>query len=184
MAIGSTIARDDFNGPLPYPSLSTKTESKVTYMDNKKLAIIGALVVLALVAGALLGYILKETPAANAATDQNAVSAWRVGDHIYTMSSNGTPVDLKKGTTFLVALPENGGSTGYLWDITSMQGLDVLESWFVTGSQGLIGEPGTREWVIRAAWPGEQKFKATLKRSFEAATGDETTFVLTVNVVA
>jgi inhibitor of cysteine peptidase len=89
---------------------------------------------------------------------------------------------MKKCTSFLIALPENGGSTGYLWDITSTQGLDVLESFFVPGSMGLIGEPGTREWVITAAHPGEQKFKATLHRPFEALTGNESVFTLTINV--
>jgi inhibitor of cysteine peptidase len=153
-------------------------------LDNKKLAMIGTLFVLALVAGAILGYTFRGTPSANAATDTNEATNLHLGDHIYTMTANGTCVDLKKDTMFMIALPENGGSTGYLWDITSTQGLDVLESWFVPGSKGLIGEPGTREWVIRAAWPGEQKFKATLQRSFEAATGNESTFVLTVDVTA
>jgi inhibitor of cysteine peptidase len=164
--------------------LPSTNNAKVTYMDNKKLAMIGTLFVLALVAGAIIGYSIKEIPSANATTDQNASLNCQIGDHIYTISSNDTSVDLKKGTMFLVALPENGGSTGYLWDITSTQGLDVLESFFVPGSKGLIGEPGTHEWVIRAARPGEQKFKATLQRSFEAMTGNETTFVLTVNVIA
>lgn len=152
-------------------------------MDNKKLAMIGTLAVLTLVAGAILGYSLKVTPSAKAATDLPDVTSLHLGDHIYTMSANGSTVDLKRDTVFMVVLPENGGSTGYLWDITSTQGLDVLKSWFVPGSKGLIGEPGTREWVIRAAGSGEQKFKITLMRSFEAATGNESTFVLTVNVI-
>jgi hypothetical protein len=46
-----------------------------------------------------------------------------------------------------------------------------------------VGVPGTREWVIRASQTGEQKFKATLIRSFEAVTGNESSLVLTVNVV-
>jgi inhibitor of cysteine peptidase len=153
-------------------------------MDNKKLAMIGTLVVLALVVGAFLGYSLKGTLSASAETDPEEVTGLHLGDHIYTMSANNSTVDLKKDTMFMIALPENGGSTGYLWDITSTQGLDVLESWFVPGDKGLIGEPGIREWVICAARTGEQKFKATLHRPSEALTGNESTFVLNVNVVA
>lgn len=183
MPFGSTIARDIFKGGRSYSALSYNNRSKGDDMDNKKLVMIGTLIVLALVAGAILGYCLKGTPSANAATDPVETINLHLGDHIYTMSMNNSTIDLKKDTMFMIALPENGGSTGYLWDITSTQGLDVLESWFVPGSKGLVGEPGTREWIIRAARPGEQRFKATLHRSFEAVTDNESTFVLTVNVV-
>jgi predicted secreted protein len=154
-------------------------------MDNKKLAITVALVVLAFLAGTYLGYVIKEAPPANTASDDNASADAHEGDHIhiYNMSANGTTLDLKKDTMLLIALPENGGSTGYLWDITSTQGIGVMGSWFLPGGKGLIGEPGTREWMIKVSRPGEQKFKATLQRSFEAPSGNESTFVLTINVI-
>jgi predicted secreted protein len=153
-------------------------------MDNKKLALTVALVVLAFLAGTFLGYVVKGMPLANAASDERAVTDTYHGDHvhIYDMSANGTTLDLKKDTMLLIALPENGGSTGYLWDITSTQGIDVLGSWFLPGDKGLIGEPGIREWMIKVSRSGEQQFRATLQRSFEVASGDETTYVLTINV--
>jgi len=154
-------------------------------MDNKKLAITVALVVLAFLAGTFLGYVVKGMPLANAASDESASSDAYEGDHvhIYDMSANGTTLDLQKGTMLLIALPENGGSTGYLWDITSTQGIDVLGSWFLPGSKGLIGEPGTHEWMIKVSRSGEQTFKATLQRSFEAVYGNESAFVLKINVI-
>jgi hypothetical protein len=37
---------------------------------------------------------------------------------------------------------------------------------------------------LRVAWSGERMFMASLQRSFEAMTANESTLVLTVNVVA
>ncbi len=102
--------------------------------------------------------------------------------HVYNMSTNGTTVRMMKNTEFLIVLPENGGSTGYLWNITSTRGLDVPGSVYVPGEKGLIGEPGVRQWMIRASWAGEQKFKATLLRPFEEPAGNETVYMLTINV--
>jgi predicted secreted protein len=154
-------------------------------MDSKKLIIIMAIVVLAFLAGTFLGYVIKEMPLANAASDESASADAYEGNHVhvYGMSANGTTLDLKKDTMLLIALPENGGSTGYLWGITSTQGIDVPGSWFLPGDKGMIGEPGIREWMIKVSQPGEQQFRATLQRSFEAASGDETTYVLIINVI-
>ena len=150
-------------------------------MDNKTLTTLVVLVMIFLVAGFVAGYSLKA--AAEKGDQAPVVPDHEAHFHVYDMSSNGMTVNVTKGTEFMITLPENGGSTGYLWNITSTQGLDVLGSWFVPGEKGLTGEPGERQWMIRASRSGEQKFKATLLRPFEEPAGNGTVYQLIINVV-
>ncbi len=149
-------------------------------MNSKTLTTLVVLVAIALVAGFVAGYSLKAT--AEKTGPAPIVPNHEPHIHVYNMSSNGMTLNVTKGTGFMITLPENGGSTGYLWNITSTQGLDVLGSWFIPGEKGLIGEPGERQWMIRASWAGEQKFKATLLRPFEAPAGNESGYMMTINV--
>lgn len=156
-------------------------------MDNKNMAMVGALVVLALAAGVLLGCSLKSGTAIAESDDAVVIVPAEHYHHLYNMSANGTTISLAVNDTFIVALPENGGSTGYTWNITSTQGLDVLDSWFAPDDSSLIGAPGTRYWVIEASsWAAAapQEFIATLQRSWETPAGDETVFDLKISVTA
>jgi inhibitor of cysteine peptidase len=47
----------------------------------------------------------------------------------------------------------------------------------------MVGVGGTRTWVIVAKDPGDQKFSAVYKRSWEQVTGNETTYSVNIRVV-
>ncbi len=55
---------------------------------------------------------------------------------------------------------------------------DTYTSSDTTGK--LMGARGTRIWKIKATTPGEQKSNAVPMRSWEPATGNETSFSMTV----
>ena len=147
-------------------------------MFNVKLvAMIVVFMLAAFCCGLAVGFVLQ--PSAAAADD---VGNATISLPIYDVACNNTAVSLPLNSEFIVSLPENGGSTGYVWDPIQTQGLDLLESKFIPSDTGMMGAPGTREFKLRASWAGEQHFKATLHRSWENLTGTEDVFTLTINV--
>ena len=146
-------------------------------MDIKTIAMILIFMLTAFSCGIVVGHFLPLASSTSviAAEGSNLVP-------MYDQSFNGMAVNTSLSSNFVICLPENGGSTGFLWDPTSTQGLDLLESKYIPGNKSLIGGHGTRQWLFRASWPGEQHFKATLHRSWENLTGTEETFNITINV--
>lgn len=146
-------------------------------IDIKIIALILIFMLTAFGCGIVVGYFI---PTASS-TSVNADDGSRLVP-IYDQNYDGMAVNASINSRFIVSLPENGGSTGFLWDPTSTQGLDLLESKFIPGNKSMIGGQGTRQWLFRASRPGEQHVKATLHRSWENLTGTEETFGLTINV--
>ncbi|MCX6699159.1 MAG: PKD domain-containing protein [Methanomicrobiales archaeon] len=101
--------------------------------------------------------------------------------YIFTETDNNTTVSLKKGSTLLLKLGENGGSTGYLWVLTTTSGLNVIDDSFVS-SGTCDGCGGTRIWEMNAGTTGQQQIVAVSKQSWMPTTGQEKTFLLTINV--
>ncbi len=102
----------------------------------------------------------------------------------FTEADDKTTGDVAQGTKFAVQLKENP-TTGYEWNATVSKGLAIISSDFTEGAHaaGMVGVGGTRTWIIQANDLGAQSFNAIYKRSWEATTGNETAYSLTVNVV-
>jgi inhibitor of cysteine peptidase len=47
----------------------------------------------------------------------------------------------------------------------------------------MVGLGGTRTWIIIAKDPGNQKFSASYRRSWEPVTGNETAYSVNIRVV-
>lgn len=101
----------------------------------------------------------------------------------YNQSDNNKTVSAKIGDKFTVTLDENP-STGYLWYMNVTGGLTIVNDTYLPPNTTLVGAPGLHVWQIEAAGAGDQKFNATYKRLQEPTIGNETTYVLNVNVTA
>ncbi|WP_321508036.1 protease inhibitor I42 family protein [uncultured Methanoregula sp.] len=101
-----------------------------------------------------------------------------------TQADNGRTSDIAQGTRFAVELAENP-TTGFMWNATVSPGLVIQSSDFSQdpASKGLVGAGGTRTWVIVAKDQGLQKFSATYMRSWEPVTGNETAYLVNIQVI-
>jgi putative hemolysin/predicted secreted protein len=102
----------------------------------------------------------------------------------FTEADNGKTKDITQGTKLAVALKENP-TTGFQWNATLSKGLELVSDNFQTDShaEGMVGVGGTRTWVILAKDTGDQKFSAVYRRSWEAVTGSENAFNVTIKTV-
>lgn len=101
--------------------------------------------------------------------------------HIFTEADNNATVSMEKGSTILLKLGENAGSTGYRWELSTTPGLKVTGNSFVS-SGTCDGCGGIRIWEMIADSTGQQQIVAVSKRSWEPTTGQERTFRMTINV--
>ncbi|WP_424359071.1 protease inhibitor I42 family protein [Methanocella sp. MCL-LM] len=147
-------------------------------MSNIKiLAIVAVFSLAAFCCGVAAGFAIQPSTVVSGIEDNPTIPL-----PIYDLACNNSTVYLPLSSEFIISLPENGGSTGYTWDPTSTQGIDLLESTFIPSDITVIGAPGTREFLLKASWAGEQHFKATLHRQCENLTGSEEVFTLTIVV--
>ena len=102
--------------------------------------------------------------------------------NVYTEASNGTTVSVPANGIFVVMLQENP-TTGFVWNVTVTDGLKIVNTTFIPPTSGLMGAGGVRTWGVQAIQTGKQQFNGVYKQPFENLTGNETTFVLTVNVI-
>lgn len=121
--------------------------------------------------------VITTTPAVNVTTTSTPV----ITGEIYNESSNGTTVSTPTNGTFIVMLQENP-TTGYIWNVTVTSGLTITNDTFLPPTSGLMGAGGVHEWSVEAIQMGQQQFNGIYKRPFENLTGNETPFVLNVNV--
>ena len=133
-------------------------------MDKYFLALIAVLVVGLACAG--LATVYAGTPGAMAT---------------YSAADNGKTISMKGGEAILVALDENP-TTGYSWNVTASPGLKIVEDKYIAPQPGLMGAGGAHQWQIHATGTGTMQFDAVYKRPWEATTGNESTFHLTINV--
>jgi inhibitor of cysteine peptidase len=108
----------------------------------------------------------------------------QVGHLVVNEQQNTATVQVNQSSLITVELAENP-TTGYLWNLTTSTGLRVTNDTYVpsdtTGK--LVGSGGTRIWDISADATGTQQIHAVYKRPWEPATGNETTFSMTIEVV-
>ena len=101
----------------------------------------------------------------------------------FNQSDNNKTVSVKSGDIFQVTLEENP-STGYMWNASVTSGLNVINTTYLPSNTTLAGAPGLRQWNVEATDMGNQTFSAVYTRSNAPATGNQTTYVLNVNVSA
>ena len=98
----------------------------------------------------------------------------------FTESDDGKTVSMQVGSEFRVSLDGNP-TTGYSWNATLSEGLELLDSNFTTAEQppGMVGVGGIFFWDVRASGKGTQEFSAIYMRPWENVTGEEDTFSMT-----
>jgi inhibitor of cysteine peptidase len=108
----------------------------------------------------------------------------QVGHLVVNEEQNKATVQVNQGSLITVKLAENP-TTGYSWNLTTSSGLRVTNDTYVplyfTGK--MVGSGGTHIWDISADARGSQQIQAVYKRPWEPATGNESTFSMTVVVV-
>ena len=101
----------------------------------------------------------------------------------FTEVDNGKTGNVTQNTQFAVVLAENP-STGFAWNATLSPGLELQsDNYKDDASAGRVGAGGTHTWVMVAKVPGDQKFSAIYKRSWEPVTGNETAYSVNIRVV-
>jgi predicted secreted protein/putative hemolysin len=101
---------------------------------------------------------------------------------MFTEADNGKTEDVIQDTQFGVVLAENP-STGFAWNATLSSGLELQSDDYQDDtSAGRVGAGGNHTWVINVKEPGDQKFSAVYKRSWEPVRGNETTYSINIRV--
>lgn len=104
---------------------------------------------------------------------------------VYTEADSGATVEVAIGDSVTVCLQENP-STGYSWREEHSAGLELLTDRFLSPSPspsaGMVGVPGTREFVFRAASAGTQSVSAVYVRPWEEDGTGREAFSLTIDV--
>ncbi|MGA9139803.1 MAG: protease inhibitor I42 family protein [Methanocella sp.] len=155
-------------------------------MDRKSIALFGMAVIaiagMVMVSACTSTVTPTATPTATpsatptATPPVNAVAS-------FNQSNNNTTVSVKTGDIFKITLEENP-STGYTWNASVTSGLNIVNSTYLAPNTTLVGAPGLHMWQIQANGTGMQTFSGVYKRSFENVTGNQTAYILKVNVTA
>lgn len=97
-----------------------------------------------------------------------------------TDANNGGRVNASPQDVIVVRLPENP-TTGYRWGVDSLGSLRLVDDAFVVAS-GAPGAGGKRVLRFAAVTPGTTALVLALRRMWEAGTGVQGSFQLTVDV--
>ncbi|MGA2917586.1 protease inhibitor I42 family protein [Methanoregula sp.] len=102
----------------------------------------------------------------------------------FTESDNGATKEIAAPSQFAIQLMENP-TTGFSWNATASPGLEILSSDYKENSHpdGMVGVGGTHTWILISNDSGTYTFNAVYKRPWEATTGNESGYNLTINVV-
>lgn len=102
---------------------------------------------------------------------------------VYLEKDNGSSVTVAINGSFIVQLRENP-TTGYMWNVTVTKGLAITNDGYQMDSQApnMTGVGGTHSWNMKAVQKGNQTFSGIYKRPWENTTGNETSYVLNVQV--
>lgn len=104
---------------------------------------------------------------------------------VFTGDANGSEISIEENGVIVLKLEENP-TTGYSWNLTVPEGMSLVGDEFVIApeDEGLVGAGGIHEWELRADTEGAYSIFAIYKRPWENITGEEETFIMTVNVLA
>jgi predicted secreted protein/putative hemolysin len=101
----------------------------------------------------------------------------------FTQADNNKIMDVAMGSQFAVKLASNP-TTGYDWNATVTPGLVITNTSYTQNANpgGMVGVGGNQMWIVKANAAGKQTFSAIYKQPWMPTTGNETAFVLNVNV--
>lgn len=101
--------------------------------------------------------------------------------YIYpTIGSATSDISVNKSQTFIVQLQNNGGSTGYDWNVKTSAGIRFVNSTTVSGS-GVPGAPVTQYYYFQATQAGSQSISLVYERSFSGEIYATITIYATVS---
>lgn len=92
-------------------------------------------------------------------------------------ADNTTPKVLKVGQKTEITLKENP-TTGYSWNITVTNGLNIIHDTFLgPENKRIVGGGGDHIWTIEATGVGNQTFSGVYQRSWEPPNENNTRFI-------
>lgn len=121
--------------------------------------------------------VTVETPATVSVSETSAA----VPTVFVNSTQNGNIVTIPLGERVLVRLPENP-STGYSWNATLPDNLDVLYNNYTATNSTLTGSGGYQEWILSPKMVDTYTFKAVYFRPWETASPTDETFTLVIAV--
>ncbi|MET8975729.1 protease inhibitor I42 family protein [Streptomyces sp. NPDC004539] len=83
------------------------------------------------------------------------------------VSSQDTRVSVRAGDDLVVELPENA-TTGFRWEVTSLDGLELTGDDHTPAPTVTVGAGGTRVLRLRAEKAGEGRLELVYRRPWEA----------------
>jgi inhibitor of cysteine peptidase len=98
--------------------------------------------------------------------------------------NNGGAVEVARGSTFKIQLPENP-TTGYQWSRPAFDGafLALATNDFVPSQDGRSGSGGMREYVLRAKGAGQTTFRVASQRPWDTSSAPAAVFELLIHIV-
>lgn len=154
-------------------------------MDRKSLALFGMAVIAIACMVAVSACTATVTPTATPTASPSPVATPTATPNVsasFDLSNNNATVSVKNGDIFQITLEENP-TTGYLWNASVTSGLTIVNDTFLPSSTA-VGAPGLRQWQVQANAVGTQTFSAVYMRSSEPIVGNETSYILHVDVTA
>jgi inhibitor of cysteine peptidase len=107
-----------------------------------------------------------------------------VAESAFDEESNGKLIEVPRGSTFEIQLPENP-TTGYQWSRPSFDGafLALATNEFLPPEDARPGSGGTRQFVLRAKGAGQTTFRVTSQRPWGTNAAPAAVFELLIHIV-
>jgi len=150
-------------------------------MNQTILATLGIICIIAVVFAGCTGTPAGKTAATTAPASTPAKAT--PGHLNVGQAQNGSLIFMHVGDTLTLKLAENP-TTGYQWNLTASSGLAVTSDTYVPSNTNttMVGAGGIHVWEMTAKAPGMQSIDAIYKRSWEPTIGNETVFMMSVDV--
>jgi predicted secreted protein len=107
-----------------------------------------------------------------------------VAESIFGEASNGGVVEVLRGSTVKIELPENP-TTGCQWSRPAFDGafLALATNQFVPPQDARPGTGGTRQFVFRTKGAGQTTFRVTNQRPWDTNAAPAVVFELLIHIV-
>jgi len=105
-------------------------------------------------------------------------------NYLFDNTNHGETYYVSQNATIKLTLPENP-TTGYRWELTISPGLTITKDEYLPDATSgqVVGAGGKHVWYMTAKTDGVKSIQGMYTRSFEALTGNETSFSLHLLVV-
>ncbi|HOI57253.1 MULTISPECIES: protease inhibitor I42 family protein [unclassified Methanoculleus] len=120
--------------------------------------------------------------ATTAAPETNATATPAPAEeYVFNETNYNETVTLPVGSEITIRLAENP-TTGYEWNVTSYEGLQLVNETHDAPQTELVGAGGVHVWEYIAAEEGAGEFSAVYMRPWENVTGNETAFSMAFTI--